>query len=337
MKLTTRLFFYALVLSCLASSCAPFRPEAVSFGSAKDNPAAKTANGLTYAVKPLHPDTARTAFFGKKDIESLNINSYLLQVSNQSQETFQFDASGIQGGTSTQQVFRDTRDPQALTLVATLTGTGIAGLLLNFNPAVLAPLLVADAALFTAQGINNGRRKRHYWEQAPPESAITPGADKNIFFFVNAEADTENSKVVLKGNKGSQVAIDVPLHPYQPKLVYINSVTAVRAKEGDTFQSIAQQAGTDIENLARYNDLGQEQLQQGPLPGSPVFLSIKKKKADTDSHTIKAGESMWAVSQAYGIQLDKLYALNSMPPGSEPKAGETLNLRSKRATPPALR
>lgn len=43
---------------------------------------------------------------------------------------------------------------------------------------------------------------------------------------------------------------------------------------------------------------------------------------------VKQGETMHYISQKYGVRLKRLYKLNAMDAGTEPKAGDKLNLRS---------
>ena len=42
---------------------------------------------------------------------------------------------------------------------------------------------------------------------------------------------------------------------------------------------------------------------------------------------MKAGESMYSISQYYGIRLERLYKLNDLTPDYEIRVGDRLNLR----------
>ena len=56
----------------------------------------------------------------------------------------------------------------------------------------------------------------------------------------------------------------------------------------------------------------------------------KNKKAQKDNivHVFRAGESMYGISQKYGIRLKNLYKLNKMnPEDPTPKVGTILRLR----------
>ena len=47
-------------------------------------------------------------------------------------------------------------------------------------------------------------------------------------------------------------------------------------------------------------------------------------------HTVEAGETMYEISQMYGIKLKKLYQLNLMKPGDEPAINDEIHLRKKK-------
>ena len=81
--------------------------------------------------------------------------------------------------------------------------------------------------------------------------------------------------------------------------------------------------------LFRYNDLAPtDELHEGEI----LYLQPKRNRAarGNDYHTVKEGETMWEISQEYGVKLEKLYEKNHMVPGTEPEPGETINLRKRK-------
>ena len=61
-----------------------------------------------------------------------------------------------------------------------------------------------------------------------------------------------------------------------------------------------------------------------------LYLEKKKRKASKDYivHVLRSGESMYSISQKYGIRLDRLYKLNKMSPEAPaPATGTILRLR----------
>ena len=64
--------------------------------------------------------------------------------------------------------------------------------------------------------------------------------------------------------------------------------------------------------------------------GDILYLEKKKRKASKDNivHVLRSGESMYSVSQKYGIRLKNLYKLNKMTPDDPaPALGTILRLR----------
>ena len=66
-------------------------------------------------------------------------------------------------------------------------------------------------------------------------------------------------------------------------------------------------------------------LQEGDI----IYLEKKKKKADKPyyDHVVEAGESMYSISQKYGIQVKSLYKLNKKDYDYVPNDGDVLRLR----------
>jgi len=105
-----------------------------------------------------------------------------------------------------------------------------------------------------------------------------------------------------------------------------NRVKYVVAKAGETFQSLASEMEKLEWELPRYNDLTPyDSLSEGQV----IYVQPKRNKAEAGkkTHVVKAGESMYDISQLYAVKLDRLYEMNRIPYGTEPKAGAILQLR----------
>lgn len=100
------------------------------------------------------------------------------------------------------------------------------------------------------------------------------------------------------------------------------------ARKGDTFRSIAKEVDVSYRKLAKYNERNKkDKLEEGEI----VWLKKKRSKAPKDykgrSHYVKSGESMYSISQRYGIRLKKLYKINNIPPDYQIRVGEAIRLR----------
>ena len=100
------------------------------------------------------------------------------------------------------------------------------------------------------------------------------------------------------------------------------------AKKGDSISKLAQQFEMKEWQFYKYND-----LQKGARlkAGEIVYLQPKRNHAKEDYHIVKNGEDMRSISQIYCVKLNKLYENNLMTYGSQPKQGEKIYLRRRKA------
>ncbi len=105
-----------------------------------------------------------------------------------------------------------------------------------------------------------------------------------------------------------------------------NGVPLTVAREGQTVRSISEENNMRDWQIYKYNDLPKGSRIE---PGMVVYLKPKRNKASVPEHMVNEGESMWEISQKYGIKLKKLYKKNRMEPGTEPKPGETVSMRRR--------
>jgi LysM repeat protein len=111
------------------------------------------------------------------------------------------------------------------------------------------------------------------------------------------------------------------------KIFLNNDRKFIYARKGDDFYKIADDFNIYNYQLWKYNDLTKEdQLKEGQM----IYLEKKKNKGETDFHTVKVGETMYSISQDYGIKLKQLYKKNRMKAGSSPRTGQVLWLTNKK-------
>ena len=60
-----------------------------------------------------------------------------------------------------------------------------------------------------------------------------------------------------------------------------------------------------------------------------MYLQPKRKKGTKPFHTVLANETMYGISQLYGIKLKYLYKKNRMEEGSQPYVGQKISLIKK--------
>lgn len=112
--------------------------------------------------------------------------------------------------------------------------------------------------------------------------------------------------------------------PHQPLLV--NNLKCVRLREGETLKDIAREYGMSLNLLRRFNEVDRKFV---PPAGTTVFLERKKSRADKEHRTyvVKKGDSLWSVSQEFGVKVSSLRKRNDIGENNPLVTGMTLLLR----------
>ena len=125
-------------------------------------------------------------------------------------------------------------------------------------------------------------------------------------------------------HSGKDQLVKYALHPIR----IFNDNYYLLAREGDTFKGIGREVGISWKKLARYNERDKNDILQ---KGDIVFLKKKRGKAPkafkNRPHIVKPGESMYSISQEYGIRLKNLYEMNHLSPTFQIYAGAVLKVR----------
>jgi LysM repeat protein len=102
----------------------------------------------------------------------------------------------------------------------------------------------------------------------------------------------------------------------------------VIARKGDTFRSVANDVDVSYRKLAKFNERDKNDVLE---EGEMVWLQKKRRKAPKEYkghiHYIESGESMYSISQKYGIRLKNLYKMNHLDPDYTIHVGDPLRVR----------
>lgn len=106
-------------------------------------------------------------------------------------------------------------------------------------------------------------------------------------------------------------------------------VKYVRARSGETITRIAEEMAQMPGWLAAWNDLPKDQ----PLEeGQTIFIQPKRNKSRAqEQHTAEAGETLWGISQRYGVKLKKLARYNGLGIADPLRPGQRVWLRKPRS------
>ena len=115
---------------------------------------------------------------------------------------------------------------------------------------------------------------------------------------------------------------------WRRRILQVNGIHYIEAQPNDTYEIIAKDARMKLKRLLSYNEATKDHRLSG---GDNVFLENKKKQASkgTGIHVVKAGDSMYSISQQYGIKVKSVYKLNKLKDGYVPKQGDMLKVRKK--------
>lgn len=140
-------------------------------------------------------------------------------------------------------------------------------------------------------------------------------------YFDQAEINATDSSGGRKEIPAHQVFAEGP----GGRTVYINNgLQFIILSKTDNLRKVSSAFGVSERKILKWNDLGKG---MSLATGQFVYLEIKKQKGAASSHTVKPGETMYTISQLYGIQLKHLYKKNSLKPGYILKPEQTLVLR----------
>lgn len=144
-----------------------------------------------------------------------------------------------------------------------------------------------------------------------------------LYKLYNLDTANKYDKFIARHN-----SIDKQTNGNSLHLIYkYNENYYIIVRQGDTFKSIGKEVGISYRKIARYNERDpKSQLSVGEV----IYLKKKRSRADkafkNRMHTIKSGESMYSIAQAYGMRIKYLYKKNNLPPYYEIRVGDKLRV-----------
>jgi LysM repeat protein len=98
---------------------------------------------------------------------------------------------------------------------------------------------------------------------------------------------------------------------------------------GDNMATISKETGIGLKKLYQYNDLPRD---YAPTQGDLIYLKKKQKCASKQFkknpiHIVETNQSLFDISQLYGIRLKYLYKMNNFDPSHEIKPGDIIRIR----------
>ncbi len=113
----------------------------------------------------------------------------------------------------------------------------------------------------------------------------------------------------------------------QPDQIKVNNIEAVQAAQTTSQDNFADQIGIRKGKLRRVNDLNRKESIQA---GAYYYTKAKNNSADAEIHVVRQGETLWSISQLYGIRLSSLKAKNRIRNDKNLVPGMVLSLQEHR-------
>ena len=140
-------------------------------------------------------------------------------------------------------------------------------------------------------------------------------------------AEAANLRIAYSDNGVDPNNYRVTINSHAGYNVYrTNGTFYILAKEGDTYEQLGKLFELSPRLLRKFND-----VKKPAQPAANDVLYIEPKMALWDGeemlHTVKDGETLYTISQMYGIRLKALTKLNSTLKGKALTEGQTVRLR----------
>lgn len=109
-------------------------------------------------------------------------------------------------------------------------------------------------------------------------------------------------------------------------IIKLNDLPAILAGKTDDVASLAAKGGISEKQFRKYNEMREaDEL----IPGEFYYTKKKKKKSGIEFHVVQYNETLWDISQQYGIRQGKLAQMNGMSIIDDMEPGRILLLSRK--------
>ncbi len=158
-----------------------------------------------------------------------------------------------------------------------------------------------------------------YFDRGINIANLTP---QTKIYETEAVPDTESTQkpsTLFNGSTTVQARV--------PRVMENNRIQYIIVKDGDTREKLESEFQLLKWELPKYNELSSDFTL---VPGQILYLQPKRDKAEPGKEYYNSveGDTMYLISQKYGIKLKRLYEMNRKEEGSELRAGQKIWLRN---------
>jgi membrane-bound lytic murein transglycosylase D len=180
---------------------------------------------------------------------------------------------------------------------------------------VIIPVIQAQPGLLTLGNV-----------PTPTETgALKPYEETRFFGLIKVKSETPPPTQVPVTQPDGSVKYEYTSNV--PLFFSWNGIKAIMARKGDNIAKLALQADIDKSDFLEYNDMRIFDL---IVAGQVYYVKSKKKKAKVPFHTVQQGQTLWEISQEYGIAMKWLLKRNRMDKPEALRPGRVLWMRQTR-------
>lgn len=139
-------------------------------------------------------------------------------------------------------------------------------------------------------------------------------------------ASAKNSPIYKQANSYPRISGNTT-KANQPNQITVNELDGILAGKTTSPSKFSDEIGIKEKKFLRLNDMNPgERIETGKY----YYTEKKKTSAAVETHLVLHGETLWSISQKYGIRLASLKSKNRVRKDSDLKAGMVLNLQEPR-------
>jgi membrane-bound lytic murein transglycosylase D len=171
------------------------------------------------------------------------------------------------------------------------------------------------------------------------DSSIPKDKDYIVSIFVPIDQYEDMLAKVNRSGKGNNSAgsesgfpvlkrLTLPNSDENSPVFYeINGIKGILASAGDDIGQLALKGKVKPTDLLKFNDMSEKDLVE---EGKFYYLKSKSKKAKIPLHTVSENQSLWDISQMYGVRLKQLLKYNRLESVKRLQSGRVVYLQKKR-------
>ena len=133
-----------------------------------------------------------------------------------------------------------------------------------------------------------------------------------------------NSKKKKKGKKETESDFNIKIKSRIQ--LSDNYVKFIEVQEGEGFESLSKITGVSVKRLMKYN----ERTYKSVAVGEKIYIQPKKKRAKLKYYTVKKVDTLYRISQQFGVSVKSIVKRNRLQKEESVRIGQQLKLKGRK-------